>query len=216
MKYNLSDEDRAILDSRIAEVEKLTGAQIVLATTKRSDSYAEIPWKAFSVGASVSSLIVFIIGFLLPLWVTNAAILLSIASVLACGILLAVMTVLCQSFARFFLSSHRKETETLQYAQSLFLTRELFATAGRRGILIMISLFEKQVVMLPDKALQDILNPEIKNKMISEMAELLKKNEVRKAFEASLTGIQTSLILPESVDSTKNELSNEIISEDSL
>jgi putative membrane protein len=216
MKYNLSDEDRAVLDKRIAEVEKLTGAQIVLATTKRSDSYAEIPWKAFSVGASVSGLIVFITGFLLPLWVTNAAILLSITSVLASGILLTIMTVLCQGFARFFLSSHRKETETLQYAQSLFLSRELFATAGRRGILILISRFERQVVVLPDKALQDILNPEIKNKMISEMAELLKMNEVRKSFEAGLTRIQTSLILPESLDSNKNELSNEIISEDNL
>ncbi len=216
MKYNLSDEDRAVLDRRIAEVEKLTGAQIVLATTKRSDSYVEIPWKAFSVGASVSGLIVFIIALLLPLWITNTAILLSITIVLASGIVLAMMTVLCQGFARYFLSSHRKETETLQYAQSLFLSRELFATAGRRGILIMISLFERQVVIWPDKALQDILNPEIVKNMISEMTELLKKNDVRNAFEAGLNGIQTSLILPESVNLNKNELSNEIISEDSL
>ncbi|MBK6964479.1 MAG: hypothetical protein IPH20_11240 [Bacteroidales bacterium] len=123
MKYNLSDEDRAVLDIRIAEVEKLTGAQIVLATTKRSDSYPEIPWKAFSVGASVSGLIVFIIALLLPLWITNTAILLSITIVLVSGIVLAMMMVLCQGFARYFLSSHRKETETLQYAQSLFLSR---------------------------------------------------------------------------------------------
>jgi len=216
MKFNLSDEDRAALDKRIAEVEKLTGAQIILATTKRSDSYAEIPWKAFSVGTSLSGLIVFIIGFLLPLWVTNTAILLSVTSVLASGILLAVLTIICQGIARFFLPSQRKETETLQYAQSLFLSRELFATSGRRGILIMISLFERQVVILPDIALIDKLNPEIIKKVISEMTGTLKKNEVRKAFEAGLTGIQPYLVMAESVDSNRNELSNDIISEDSL
>ncbi|MBK6964480.1 MAG: hypothetical protein IPH20_11245 [Bacteroidales bacterium] len=80
----------------------------------------------------------------------------------------------------------------------------------------MISLFERQVVIWPDKALQDILNPEIVKNMISEMTKLLKKNDVRNAFEAGLSGIQTSLILPESVNLNKNELSNEIISEDSL
>jgi len=216
MKFNLSDEDRAALDKRIAEVEKLTGAQIILATTKRSDSYAEIPWKAFSVGTSLSGLIVFIIGFLLPLWVTNTAILLSVTSVLASGILLAVLTIICQGIARFFLPSQRKETETLQYAQSLFLSRELFATSGRRGILIMISLFERQVVILPDIALIDKLNPEIIKKVISEMTGTLKKNKVRKAFEAGLTGIQPYLVMAESVDSNRNELSNDIISEDSL
>ena len=216
MKYNLSDEDRAELDRRIAEVEKLSGAQIVLATTQRSDSYAEIPWKAFSAGVSIGGMIVFITALLLPFWVTNTSILLSITSILASGILLALMTVLNQGFARFFLPSHRKESETLQYAQSLFLSREIFATAGRRGILIMFSLFEKQVVVLPDKALREIFTPEITNKIISEMAELLKKNEVRMAFEAGLRGIQSSLFMSESLDTNKNELSNEIISEDNL
>lgn len=80
----------------------------------------------------------------------------------------------------------------------------------------MFSLFEKQVVVLPDKALREIFTPEITNKIISEMAELLKKNEVRMAFEAGLRGIQSSLFLSESLDTNKNELSNEIISEDNL
>lgn len=52
MKKNLSDTDRTLLDKRIAETEKQTRTQIVLASVLRSDSYAEIPWKAFASGAS--------------------------------------------------------------------------------------------------------------------------------------------------------------------
>ena len=49
MKPVLSESDRIQLDKRIAEAEKVTKTQIVLATVKRSDSYVEIPWKAFAL-----------------------------------------------------------------------------------------------------------------------------------------------------------------------
>jgi hypothetical protein len=40
-----------------------------------------------------------------------------------------------------------------QYAESLFLKREVFATAERTGILLFVSLFEGQAVLLPDRGL---------------------------------------------------------------
>ena len=51
MKHILSEDDKIFLEARIAETEKKTRAQIVLATAARCDSYAEIPWKAFAFGA---------------------------------------------------------------------------------------------------------------------------------------------------------------------
>ena len=49
MKHSLSDHDRGQLDELIADVEKRTNTQIVLAVIKRSDIYAELPWKAFAL-----------------------------------------------------------------------------------------------------------------------------------------------------------------------
>ena len=63
MKQILSDTDRILLDKRIAEAEIKTKAQFVLATVKRSDSYAEIPWKAFAFGSSIAGFMVFLTGF---------------------------------------------------------------------------------------------------------------------------------------------------------
>lgn len=56
MKHTLNDEERRKLDQHIADEEKRTGAQVVLAVIERSDSYAELPWKAFALGASTSGL----------------------------------------------------------------------------------------------------------------------------------------------------------------
>jgi putative membrane protein len=167
MKQIVSDSDRSLLDRRIAETEKATGAQIVLASVVRSDSYAEIPWKAFAMGASVASLLILYLDLFVLGWLTEILVVFSVSAVLISGILLAVLSVLFTGFARLFLSSRRKETETLQYAESLFLSNELFSTEGRSGILVLVSQFERQVVILPDKGIRDQLSMEVLNGIIS-------------------------------------------------
>ena len=61
MKQILSDHDRNRLDTLISNVEKGTDTQIVLAIIKRSDNYAELPWKAFARGSSISGLLVLLL-----------------------------------------------------------------------------------------------------------------------------------------------------------
>jgi putative membrane protein len=214
MKHILSDNDRAILDKHIAEAEKKTGTQIVLASIKRSDSYAEIPWKAFAFGVSVAGLTVFLFDVFRMQWVTNAMILISVATILITGAIPAFLTLIFPGFARLFLSVHRKETETLQYAESLFLSHELFATESRRGILLLVSHFEKQVVILPDTGLRDRLRVDVMNIIISKMTRDLKQNKVRNALETGLEELIDALSISSHAGPDKNELSNEIIEED--
>jgi putative membrane protein len=214
MKQHLSETDRSRLDKKIAEAEAKTSAQIVLASVKRSDSYAEIPWKAFAFGISVAGLTVFLFDMLYLQWVTNTLILLSVAVIFATGIILVFLTLLFPGFARLFLSAHRKESETLQYAESLFLSHELFATEGRRGVLLFISHFEKQVIILPDKGVRNRLKVDNLNNIISKMTRDLRKNNVRIALETGLEELTAALSGSAQEASDKNELSNEIIEEE--
>jgi putative membrane protein len=214
MKQHLSETDRSRLDKKIAEAEAKTSAQIVLASVKRSDSYAEIPWKAFAFGISVAGLTVFLFDMLYLQWVTNTLILLSVAVIFATGIILVFLTLLFPGFARLFLSAHRKESETLQYAESLFLSHELFATEGRRGVLLFVSHFEKKVVILPDKGVRNRLKVDNLNNIISKMTRDLRKNNVSIALETGLEELTAALSGSAQEASDKNELSNEIIEEE--
>lgn len=211
MKQILSDTDRTLLDKRIAEAETQTKAQIVLATVKRSDSYSEIPWKAFALGVSISGFAMFLRGLFIMRWITDTMILFSVSSILATGAIFVLMTLLFPRFARLFLSESRKECETLQYAESLFLSRELFATEGRRGILLLVSQFERQVVILPDIGVRERLSTEVIKNIISKMTQNLRKKEVRKAMETGLEELVSELCPSASSRPDKNELSNEII-----
>jgi putative membrane protein len=216
MRQILSDTDRTFLDKRIADAETETKAQIVLGIIKRSDSYTEIPWKAFAFGASFAGFAVFITELLFLRQITDKMILFMVASILVTGVIFVLITLLFPGFARLFLSENRRETETLQYARSLFLSRELFTTEGRRGILLLVSQFERQVVILPDKGVRDRLTQEVMKKIISKMALPLRKNEVRKALETGLEELVSELSSSAISRPDKNELSNEIIEGEDL
>lgn len=214
MKQILSDADRALLDKRIAEVEKQTGAQIVLASIVRSDSYVEIPWKAFAMGASLAGLAMMVLNLFVIGWISSMTILLSLAALLASGGLAALLSLLIPGLARLLLSPQRRETEAMQYAQSLFLSRELYATKDRRGILLMLSQFERQVVILPDSGISKQLSEDVLKGIIAIMSRHLRQKELREAMESGLDGIWSALGSSEKAETPPNELSDEIIEEE--
>jgi putative membrane protein len=212
MKQTLSDDDRTRLDGLIADVEKRTNTQIVLAVIQRSDSYAELPWKAFALGASITGLLVFILNLLSYGWYPRVAVHIAVAGILGGGAVFALLTVFIPGFAKRFLSSVRADVEVRQYAESVFLSRELFATGNRTGILVLVSLFERKVIILPDKGLRDQLTNDVMQSIITAMTRSLMRNEIGRAFESGLE--ELSHTLETNVQGKgENELSDEIIEE---
>lgn len=212
MKQPLSDQERSRLDVRVAETEKLTGTQIVLTVIQKSDAYAELPWKAFALGASLAGLILFMMYWRFHDWYPDLPALLMVVGILTCGALLALLTVMIPRFAKCFLSDYRAEVEVQQYAKSLFLDRELFATEKRTGILLLVSLFERRVVILPDKGLDNRLQEEDRGDMIAAMTPFLKRKQISRAFDAGLDYL-SSIPTNASQEAGSDELPNEIIEE---
>ena len=216
MKHYLNEAERSHLEQLIKESEHRTGAQIVIAVIGKCDHYPEIPWKAFSAGVVLSGLLVLLFSLLFPVWVTGVVILFSLAVIFGAGIILSTLTIMVPWFARIFLPSHRRETETLQYAESLFLNHEHFATAERNGILIMVSLFERQVVIMPDKGLSRRLGKDVIESVIQEMKEPLKEHRVKDALVAGLNHLTGVLAAQATAGDASNALSDKIIEEEGV
>ncbi|MGC8774267.1 MAG: TPM domain-containing protein [Chlorobaculum sp.] len=215
MKQTLSDHDRRRLDVRVAEAEKRTGTQIVLTVIQRSDSYAELPWKAFALGASAAGLALLLLHWRLYDCYPDVPPLVMVVGILASGALLALLSAVIPRFARLFLSDYRAEVEVQQYAKALFLDRELFATQGRRGFLLLVSLFEHRVVILPDKGLEERLTDSDARNMIAAMTPLLKRRQVTQAFDAGLDYL-SRILTTTSSPVHSDELPNEIIEEEGI
>jgi putative membrane protein len=201
------------LDKRVVEVENRTGAQIVLAVIERSDAYPELPWKAFALGAAVAGLFVTVQKVVRPEWISGSEVLLAVALTLATGITSALLCVYAPMFARLFLDSHRASAEVRQYASSLFLSREMFATSGRTGILLLVSLFERHVVVLPDTGLGQRLSQDAQQVIIARMTAALKKGQVACALEDGLGSLEDVLAGTAPRESLENELPDGIVEE---
>jgi len=150
----LTDDEKAAIEARVAALEQALGIEVVTVVTAKSDEYPEIVWTAFAFGAAFAALFVAVADALRPEWVTSALVFSSVVAVLAVGALCALATVYVPAFARLFLRKSRAAVEVAQYANDQFLQRELFATPTRTALLVVVSLLEHRVVILPDKGLR--------------------------------------------------------------
>jgi putative membrane protein len=213
MKQTLTHQERTHLDQRIADAEKRTGAQIVLAVIERSDSYAELPWKAFALGAALTGPSLVLFDLMRPGWSSGFALLSAVVAMLATGAAFALLCIIVPAFARLFLDEHRADVEARQYAQSFFLSRELFNTRGRTGVLLLVSMFEREVVILPDTGLASRLSQEAMNRIIAGMAPSLAMGQTSRAMEQGLDGLTEVLSSTSMGASPENELPDRIIEE---
>jgi putative membrane protein len=120
-------------------------------------------------------------------------VLFAVIATLAAGAVCALLCIGVPRFARIFLDAHRAEVEVRQYAQSLFLSREVFATRERTGILLLVSMFEQQVIVLPDSGLDKRLSREALQGIVARMTTALAAGQAARALENGLQGLEEYL-----------------------
>jgi putative membrane protein len=188
----LTEEQKRQLLRRVAEVEKRTGVEIVTAFAARCDDYPEIPWKAFALGASFGAVVCGALALTSVSWEPVAS-LKVIAAVLAAGLVAALLAVFVTPFARLFLDGGRAAAESRQYAESLFLNDELFRTASRSAVLVLVAQFERRVVLLPDRGVRERVPAEAFDRVVAQMIPLLAERRVAASFDAGLIGLDDLL-----------------------
>jgi putative membrane protein len=178
----------------IASVEARTGVQLLAAVVPRSDSYVELPWKAFALGASLAASAVVLVDLWRPQWVTSATALLHAVTILGAAAACALLAIFVPSFARLFLREARSHVEVKQYAESLFLRRELFRTRRRMAILILVGWFERRIEILPDTGLHDRVGEPDWHEVIDSMAPHLRDARPFRALEHGISALERLLL----------------------
>lgn len=183
----------AAVKQRVAGLERSTGVEIVAAVIARADSYPEIPWKAFALGASLALLAAVAAALVAPGWEAAGAIIETAVVALATGAAAALATLWIEPLARLFLMPARRHAEVLQYAQALFLETGLQRTPRRDGILLLVSLFEHEVVVLADRGVRDRLAPAALDAVVGAVTAALARGHVKDALLDGLARLEDTL-----------------------
>ena len=179
---------------RIATVEARTGVQVVVACVPRSDTYIELPWKAFALGASLAAFGVVVADMWPDPWVTWGTALLHAVAILSSAATCALLAIFVPPFARLFLRGTRWHGAVKEHAESLFLRRELFNTRRRTAVLILVSRFERRVEILPDTGLHGRVGEAEWRQVIDAMAPHLRDARPFHALEAGIAAVESLLV----------------------
>lgn len=190
----LTAREAEAIDARVAAVEAATGVEIVAALIGKADAYFEVPWKAFALGASIAALAAAIADAVRPDWVAAHAAVKWAVGILAAGGSSALAAVFVPGWARAFLSPSRREVEVRQYAQALFLEREMFRTRGRTGVLLLVSAFERRIEILPDTGHRDRVAAAEWQEVVARMRPRLAAGRPGDALLEGLAAMQDLLI----------------------
>ncbi|HEX4986623.1 MAG TPA: TPM domain-containing protein [Burkholderiales bacterium] len=190
----LQEQDRTFIASRVAALEARTGAQVLVAAVGKSDSYPEAPWKAFALGSAAMALACVAWQAGAGNWAAAGSRFGHALAMLAAGALLALLAVLCPGFARLFTDRTRREVETSQFAQSLFYRHGLDRTRGRTGILLLVSLFERRVVVLADAGFDGRVGAADWQALTARMTFILGRGAVAGALRAGLDALEALLL----------------------
>jgi len=188
-----SKDETQRLNGRIRQLEKNTGVELVAVVVGKCDNYPEIPWKAFALGVAFSSLAWMIQAMLRPDWLSSDSALIHTIIVLGVGTIMALLTATWSGWARCFLDKTRAASEMRQYAQSLFVEREVFATRDRTGLVLLMGLFERQVVILADSGIDARLPSGALQTVIDAMTPELKQGDRFRALNRGVSVMEEGL-----------------------
>jgi len=188
-----ADEERRI-QTAAEQLEEHTGVQVLAAVIGKADHYPEVPWKAFALAASLAALLLAIQVSLDPPWFAPVHAAIYAFAVLGIGALAALAATLLPPVARRLVSSARLEGEVEQYARVCFLDRQLFGTRERTGILLLVSLFERKVVILPDLGAAERLGEGALVAVRQRMAPHLARGERCQALTVGLAVLEAALL----------------------
>ena len=189
----LNEAEATTIADRVRAIEAATGAQVVVAIVGRSDVYHGLRWRAFAFGASLAALVLVASDLLRPDWISAHAALVHALGILGVGALFSLSAHFSPAFARLFLERDRAQTEVRQYAQVLFLERELFATNERNAVLILASLYERVVVVWPDLGYSGRIAEADWGRVVDPMLPAMRAGRTSDALAAGLAALDALL-----------------------
>jgi len=144
----LSDEAKAALLAASREIEARSCAEVVISVRPRSGSYLQVDLAlGIAAGAATTALLCFLPQSFGLLWF--------VLDPLIAGALAAFASSRLPRLRRALTPARVRHRWSERAARALFVERRVHATAGRTGLLVYVSLLERELVLVADLGLEE-------------------------------------------------------------
>lgn len=189
LKKRFSDSDLARIKSAVKEAENTISGEIVPVIVDRSGRYTIANYKGAILGASIAFLILVLLDRYVFTDVENAlfydpVFIFFLATV--GGMLGAILPNLFAPIKRALINRQYLDNATRQRAECAFLEEEVFNTKQRTGIMIFISFFEREVMVVADKGISKVVEQKVWDKIVTDLLTSIRNEKMVEGIETAI------------------------------
>lgn len=214
-RVTLTVEEQELITSAVREAEQRTNAEIVPMIVLRSGLYRDAQYRAGLVaGLSVLTVLLSLDTLWLP-WgwhASNAAwLVVAVTLAYASGTWMGTWP----PVVRLLTSHERMRQKVMLRAERAFAHHAVSETRDRTGVLIMLSLLERQICVLPDRSLGGLVSPERWTRVVQAAVERLHRGDIAGGLSHAIDACGAVLAdaCPVRPGDNPNELSDRLIQE---
>ncbi|HCR53814.1 MAG TPA: hypothetical protein DIW27_05310 [Cytophagales bacterium] len=215
LKQRFSEQDLARIKAAVKDAESKISGEIVPVFVEKSGYYTIANYRGAMILASFAfSLIVIFDRYVPSLSVYDP--LLIFVVVVVSGVLGAIITHYVLPIKFWLLSQFHLDQSTRKRAESAFLEEEVFNTRHRTGIMIFVSFFEHEVMVMADRGISKVVGQKEWDKIVGNLIEQIRKGNVTDGMIAAINRC-TEVLLENGFVRTKddvNELRDDLRLED--
>jgi putative membrane protein len=208
----LAEADQQSVAARTRAIEQRTGAQVVVAVLGRARAYPEATWRGFAAGAALGGAAAVAASLLRPDWPGRTDALRAALIALAAGAAAALLGRLVPAVTRALLAPHARETAARERARALFVEHGVHGTRARIGLLVLVSLLERRVELVPDLGLAARLPAAAWDEVLAAMRPALSTGHTALALTSGLDALERALAQAGlAAEADANELPRELV-----
>lgn len=184
-----SDQDLQRINAAVKEAEEKISGEVVPVIVERSGTYAIASYKAGIISATLAFVFMIILDRYIiindghTIYYDPFFIFIIVA---AMGLLGGLLTHFIEPLKRFFISRQYLDLMTRQVAETAFLEEEVFNTRQRTGIMIFISFFEHEVVVMADKGINKVVDQKEWDNLVTLLISGIKEGNVVDGLERAI------------------------------
>jgi putative membrane protein len=189
IKRMFSEQDLKRISNAVREAEQKISGEVVPVIVERSGSYTIASYKA----AIVSAALAFVFMIILDRYIITDDVhtiyydpFFIFIVVAAAGLIGGLLTHYIDPLKRIFISRQYLDMMTRQVAETAFLEEEVFATRQRTGIMIFISFFEHEVVVMADKGINEVVDQKEWDSLVALLIAGIKEGNVVGGLERAI------------------------------
>ncbi len=186
-----SEDERRKIGEAVHEAERGTSGEVVVVIVEASDEYAEAKWRSALVLLGLVLLADLGYRHYATFWLAWSADTLSLALV-AAGIL-GFLFGSWPPLRRALAGHERLHRAVRRAAEAAFARERVFETRDRTGILVFLSLIERQVVVLPDAGIATKAPESAWSGVVGEVVRGMKAGRPAEALLAAVTSCGATL-----------------------